>query len=199
MPTFTSNWHNQVDQRAKHLAPFAGRPLLALEIGVHEGRSTCWLLDQVLTHPESRLWTVDPFGFAADDSEARREKDAFESPEIKQHRARFFQNVRPYGDRVRHFELRSDEFFATVPKATFDLAVIDGSHAGLQACRDLLHAWQRLVIGGRLVFDDYRWRGDKGFASNGPKRAMDAFLKVVPPEDVEIVYRGYIMILEKLA
>ena len=113
-------------------------------------------------------------------------------------RERFFANVRPYVDRVRHFEMFSDEFFRHRLPETFDLVLSDGGHAGTQACRDLLHAGQRLKVGGRLVFDDYKWRGDQGFASDGPRRAMDAFLLVVPPSDVRVRLRSYIVILEKL-
>jgi hypothetical protein len=47
----------------KHLV---GKQITALEIGCHEGGSTCWWLENILTHPESimvhrslagRTWT----------------------------------------------------------------------------------------------------------------------------------------------
>ena len=41
------------------LRPLAGQPTQVLEIGSYEGRSAVWLLQEILTHPESRLTCVD--------------------------------------------------------------------------------------------------------------------------------------------
>src|SRR5204863_204936 len=42
------------------------RAVHALEVGVFEGRSTVWLLEHVLTHPEATLTWVDTFAGGAD-------------------------------------------------------------------------------------------------------------------------------------
>ena len=154
---------------------------MRLEIGVHEGRSSCWLLERILTHPDARAVDGRPVRFSGGDSESDREKHTFGPNRPANLRQRFFENLAPHADQHRHFEMFSDEFFAQGLPAQFELALIDGGHAGLQACRDLLHAWQRLKVGGRLVFDDYGWHGDFGFASDGPRRAMDAFLCAAAP------------------
>jgi predicted O-methyltransferase YrrM len=53
-------WERQVAGR------FAGKPgLRFLEIGSFEGRSACWLLQNVLTDPSVRLTCVDPFAVDA--------------------------------------------------------------------------------------------------------------------------------------
>ena len=43
-----------------HFAPYRGRPgLRYLEVGVFEGRSLLWMIDQVLTHPSSQATGID--------------------------------------------------------------------------------------------------------------------------------------------
>jgi hypothetical protein len=39
----------------------AGRPVNFLELGSYEGRSTVWMLESLLTHPQSHITCVDPF------------------------------------------------------------------------------------------------------------------------------------------
>jgi predicted O-methyltransferase YrrM len=195
---FTQNWHNEPNPRLKHLRRFAGKPVQALEIGCFEGRSTCWLMDNILTHEAARLDCVDPYGFSTHDSEARAEAAAFQHPKRAATMARFHANVAEYGDKVRHWQVFSDEFFQNRPIGPYEIAIIDGGHSAMQALRDLLHAWIVLKAGGVMVIDDIEWKGDMGFESQGPKRAYEAFMSVVPMNDVRIVYRNYIAIVEKV-
>lgn len=200
---YTKNWHNEPEKRLKHLAKFIGPPVNVLEIGVHEGRSTCWMFDNIATHPDSRLVTVDPFGYVGGTSESATEASRFMAGVWGQRpivRENFFHNVAEYGERIRHFELTSDEFFKqhNFPPRHFSIIVVDGGHSGPQAAKDLLHSWDLLAVGGMLVFDDYEWKGDKEWLCDGPKRAMNAFLTLIPPSDVRVAYKGYIVILEKL-
>ncbi|WP_162666955.1 class I SAM-dependent methyltransferase [Gemmata massiliana] len=60
---FTEDWFAyNVPVWARVLAPLVGKPVRALEIGVFEGRSTVWLLENVLTHPDVSLTWTDTFG-----------------------------------------------------------------------------------------------------------------------------------------
>lgn len=44
------------------LASYKGRlDIHYLEIGAFEGRSGMWMLDNILTHPSSRMTVIDPF------------------------------------------------------------------------------------------------------------------------------------------
>src|SRR5947209_18253353 len=53
---------DNIGQWQKDLGRFAGCPDLAfLEIGSFEGKSTCWLLQNILTHETSRITCVDVF------------------------------------------------------------------------------------------------------------------------------------------
>lgn len=198
MPEFTVNWHNEPHVWRKHLVPrFAGRPCRALEIGCFEGRTACWLLDHVLTCNASYLHCVDPYAYNGDDSESRREADAYAAP-MDDVMRRLRANLEPYGGKARHWRMTSDRFFSAASEERYELIAVDGMHSALPTLRDLVHAWQRLTPGGLLVVDDLQWEGRDGFQSYGPQRALDALLGCVPHDDVRILHRQYIAILEKL-
>src|SRR5262245_2089799 len=60
---FTRDWfsHN-IECWQRWLAEFNGKPRIrALEIGSFEGRSTTWLLENVLTGETSHIDCIDPF------------------------------------------------------------------------------------------------------------------------------------------
>lgn len=200
---FTEDWHNQPQKRLEHLAKFIGQPVRALEIGCYEGRSTCWLMDNILTHPESHLDAVDPFAYVVhctDSSEEHREFEAFGKQPLVQVQRRFFDNIEEYGDRIEFHDMPSDDLFMIcgIAQNTYDVIVVDGSHSALPTLRDLVHSWQVLKVGGVMVVDDIKWKGDKGFESEGPRKAFEAFLSCVPAEDIRILFRGYIAIVEKV-
>jgi len=200
---FTKNWLNEPEQRLHHLSKFVGHPINVLEIGVHEGRSTCWMFDHIATHEEARLITVDPFGYVGGSSEAAIEVERFDSKvwgKAEEIERRYFENTAEFSSRFMHHRLTSDQFFKSVEckPGHFSIIVVDGGHSAPQAAKDLLHSWDLLAHGGMLVFDDYKWNGDRDWKCDGPKRAMDAFLSIIPVTDYRIAYKGYIVILEKL-
>ncbi|MDB5311966.1 MAG: putative rane protein, partial [Gemmataceae bacterium] len=64
---FTQDWvSSNLPVWERVLAPLVGQPVHALEVGVFEGRSTVWLLDHVLNHPDATLTWVDTFGGGAE-------------------------------------------------------------------------------------------------------------------------------------
>jgi hypothetical protein len=137
---YTKNWHNEADKRLKHLAKFAGHPINVLEIGVHEGRSTCWMLDNIATHPESKIIAVDPFGYSGGSSEAEIEALRFgasvwgDPVAIK---SNFLHNTAEYNGKVSLFEWPSDEFFQHCRPGfavtEYSIIVVDGGHSAPQA------------------------------------------------------------------
>ena len=63
--TFTSDWFSEdsgepvVREFDKFLSCYKDKPCKFLEIGSYEGMSAIWMLNNVLTHEESRLWCID--------------------------------------------------------------------------------------------------------------------------------------------
>jgi SAM-dependent methyltransferase len=167
----------------KALEPFKGRENLRyLEIGLFEGRSALWMLEQVLTHATSKLVGIDPFGdpYGVEDVEGR-----------------FYSNLKLSGAEKRvevikgfpQIELRK------LPLESFDVIYIDGSHRGLDVLEDAILSYRLLKNGGLLMFDDYLWH-IKGPHKSRPQKAIEAFYYFYG-EQFEIVHADYQVILRR--
>jgi len=180
--SFTADWMSgAVEHWRQDLAKFAGRPAVRmLEIGSFEGRSAIWFLENILTHPASRLVCVDPF------FDRRQEM-------------RFDHNMNLCSAQVR-LEKRSGRSEAVLPQlepASFDLIYVDGSHDAPFVLLDAMLSWELLKPGGVLFFDDYEW-GPERPPERRPKLAIDLFLKSHAGR-YDLLRRGYQIVVEKKA
>lgn len=130
-----------------------------LEIGSYEGRSAVWFLENIVTHPTSRLVCVDIF------SDTRR-------------RMRFDHNVkcRRVEARVDKRSGRSEAVLPQLQGQSFDLIYVDGSHEAPFVLLDGMLSWELLKPGGILAFDDYRWKPELP-PERRPQLAIDLFLR----------------------
>lgn len=180
--SFTEDYVSpNVSEWGKLLAVYKGEPdVRMLEIGSFEGRSTVWFLTSVLTHPAARIVCVDIF------TQAARE-------------LRFDHNIRIAGavDKVTKLKGRSEELLGQLPRESFDIIYIDGSHQAVNVLFDAVSAWFLLKAGGVLVFDDYIWEMDKP-PSERPQRAIDLFLESFEGR-YELLSKAYQVILRKRA
>ena len=107
---FVSDWFSPaIPSWEKALAPYVGKHNLRyLEIGVLEGRSLFWILENVATHPSSRLTGIDIV--VGNVSENLRISGA--------------------ADLIEMIQGRSQVVLRTLPADSFDIVYIDGSHRG---------------------------------------------------------------------
>jgi Methyltransferase domain len=177
---FTTNWftpHIRVWEEI--LKEFSGKAdLRYLEIGVFEGRSFIWMLENVLTHPSARLTAVDVF---ADDLEDR-----------------FVNNIKKsgFGDKVEILKGKSQEMLRQLPRESYDIIYIDGSHRAKHVFLDAALSWDLLKHGGLLIFDDYLWNINLFPVDLIPKGTIDNFLMAFG-EEMELVHQGYQLIVRK--
>jgi predicted O-methyltransferase YrrM len=192
---FTSDWHSHnVDNWRTWLAPLVGREnVVAIEIGSWEGRSACWLLDNVLTHPSSRLYCIDPW-YVVDGYDVGYGSD----PALGAVYERFQANVGQYGALVVPVRATSSEAFPAMlrhedaPYA--DLIYIDGNHTARAVLEDAVCYWRLLNPGGLMIFDDYEWAGDTPIRR--PRPAIDAFVAIYT-EELEVIGRGWQVAVRK--
>lgn len=60
---FTNNWFNpNIPRWEKTFYHLKDKKINVLEIGVFEGRSTTWILEELAGHHESKLVAIDNFG-----------------------------------------------------------------------------------------------------------------------------------------
>ncbi len=138
----------------QHLGHLKGQPgVRGLEIGVLEGRSTVWFLENILTGDGARIDCADPFLQTHHNGFVMRREGFDEAKE------RFLENVRPYDGKVSLFHGRSIEFWASIglAKPIYDFAYIDGSHTLVDASVDLFWSWGLAKPGGIIIVDDYEY------------------------------------------
>lgn len=178
---FSTDWHSHtIPTWRSVLAPYVGRRgLRYLEVGVYEGRSLFWVLENIATHPSSRLTGID----------------------IELDWSRENLEISGAADRIEMIEGRSQAVLRSLAPKSFDIVYIDGSHRGGDVLVDAVLSWALLRDGGTLIFDDYMWRVRPGKKTVlpmelRPKEAIDVFLTLFR-DQIELVHRGYQLIVRR--
>jgi predicted O-methyltransferase YrrM len=178
-PIWTNNWAcNHYSSWLKHLGKFTGKEAHALEIGVCEGRSTCFFTQNILTHQDSTMTCVDPFLMSTEE--------------------RFWHNVDALNCRskITLFKAKSDDVSLEAKK--WDFVYIDGHHGARFALFDAVRSWNALKKGGIMIWDDYQWRMNELSRLDCPKMGIDMFLNICERE-LRILHLNYQVIVEKTA
>jgi glycosyltransferase involved in cell wall biosynthesis/predicted O-methyltransferase YrrM len=189
---FTQDWFSGNipiwEQRLKY---FVNMPELnVLEIGSWEGRSTCWLIDNIMIHDSSKITCVDTF-------EGSIEHNTYDTSYLQSIGSRFDFNINKTGfpNKVQKIVGQSHEVLRTLPLNHYNLVYIDGSHVASDVLEDTVLVWQLVKVGGFIIFDDYLF----GFPENpawNTKNGVDAFMKVFN-EKFRLIHKAYQIIIEK--
>jgi len=197
---FTHDWINKnIKIWNKYLHQFINQPIKALEVGSWEGRSTCWLLDKVLTNEMARITCVDTFEgcydlkllffkqnlYYLDDSYFRARESKFDF-NIKQSGAAY---------KVEKIVGNSHQVLPALPPLSYDLAYIDGSHLASDVLLDAELTWRLLKLGGIIIFDDYDMTFDENPSQN-TCIGIDTFLNCYS-ERIEIIHKSHQVIIKK--
>jgi len=189
---FTQDWFSgNIPVWEHYLKPFINlSELQVLEIGSWEGRSTCWLIDNIMTHESSRITCVDTF-------EGSLEHNSYESSYIRSIEERFDFNIARTQclEKVQKIVGKSSEALRNLPLNSYDLAYIDGSHVASDVLEDTILVWSLVKVGGYIIFDDYLF----GFLEHpewNTKIGIDAFINVFK-DKFRIVHKAYQIIIEK--
>lgn len=170
---FTQDWFgHKIPQWQATLKKFKGRSgLRYLEVGVFEGRSLLWMLDNVLTDATATAVAVDVFTL--------------------DYRQRLEHNLAVGGavERVRIIEGRGELVMKTLENDSFDVIYLDGGHAAWTVFQQAALAWLLLKDDGLLIFDDYQWRQGEFPKDLRPELAIDAFVASFD-QQLEVLYTG---------
>ncbi len=191
---FTQDWFSRnIAIWQQTLTCLANTPeLKALEIGSWEGRSTCWLLENILTHETARITCIDTF-------EGSVEHQFYDESYLKSVEERFDFNIVKTGshEKVKKLVGRSQDVMRSLPLNYYDILYIDGSHLASDVLEDAVIGWGLIKVGGIIIFDDY----DFNFADNpeqNTKIGIDAFLTVFA-QKIKVIHKDFQVILEKIA
>lgn len=185
--TFTQNtFTDRIPTWAQTLKEFAGRPdTHYLEIGMFEGRSALWALENILTHPTAKLTVIDAF--------------------VEHTYDRFVANTKLSGepDKFRILTGMSTDKIREVPFNSIDLAYVDGSGKGITMLSDITSTWSLVKVGGMIIVSrwslDARLRQVLHLRSDepGPQEAIDTFLRLYKPYINVLVYQVNQVIVRK--
>jgi predicted O-methyltransferase YrrM len=187
---YTQDWTTvEIPTWEKVLIPlFKDRETHAIELGAFEGRSTVWMLENLLTHPKSTIDCVDTWEGGINDDRYNKIID------WNGGKTNFLHNIEPFKDRVR---VHQETTFTYLKKRTelADLIYVDAGHFASDCLIDSVQAHIILKPGGVIIFDDYLWTR---LESNPitPKPAIDAFINCFC-RDYELLALGYQVILRK--
>ena len=163
-----------------------GQQVNVVEIGCFEGRSTCWFIDHLLDHPDSRIYCIDTWRGG---EEVERASLPFNFETIRQN---FHHNLHTtkHPHKAIVLEGRSDSVLLMIASymnagneaPMFDIAYIDGSHTGKDVLFDTMMVYRMLKPGGMIIFDDYMNGMGTGNHALRPKDAIDSFVRQVQHE-----------------
>lgn len=137
-------WFRRIrNEFRKRADEFAGEPITYVEIGVWRGESSNWVCQNILTHPKSRGFGIDPY------PTDRKRNDAIMD--------RTFNYARQRLSEYDKYSLIRKPSVAVLRrwKRPIDLLYIDGSHFGSDVLQDFCLAWGHLKVGSGVIFDDW--------------------------------------------
>lgn len=178
-PIFTTDWSRSISYWPDMFQTLGltGKPdLRFLEIGCFEGRTTLWLLENVLTDPSSKITVIDTFEGSVEFEPHGIDCNFYE---------RFIQNLGDYiGEKVRTCIGSSGRLFQSGVfwGETFDFIYVDGSHAAADVLSDAVLSWPLLKSGGVMCFDDYLWGAGLMPEWDRPQIAIEAFIRCYAPQ-----------------
>jgi hypothetical protein len=180
------NWFSDgvaIQLFAHGLGEFQDKPVNFLQIGAYTGDASRWLVDHVLTHPESTLTDVDTW--QGSDEQAHHQLDWSDVEEVYTRRVA---NEIESG-KVRKIKSTSAEYFANHDDM-YDFIYVDGDHTGIGVLADGMDAYDCLNVGGILAFDDYGWNPDNLPSHLTPAPAIDAIVSLYVGK-LQTIHAGY--------
>jgi predicted O-methyltransferase YrrM len=154
-----------------------------LEVGSFEGRSACWLLENVLSETGSLTCIDNWYGVKEHNSDGALAEKLFDKN---------IELSKKPNQWVYKLSGNSPEKLGELIKSgdKYDFIYVDGHHSSPMVLSDVVMSFWLLKIGGIMHMDDYGWDFYAGSSTQHPKPAIDAFVSCFA-EYIEVIYVGY--------
>lgn len=119
-----------------------------VEIGSKEGRFAKYILENV---PDIRVYTVDPW-----DKAQPNNAETYEGWKWDEIKAEFHENLEPFKERHRHYQMRSAQAADLFGPHSVDVVFIDGAHDEFNVDIDIILWWPIVSDNGFLTGHDYQ-------------------------------------------
>jgi hypothetical protein len=187
---FSNEWFETLTLQLwqQHILPRAASIKCYLEIGVCDGRSLCWMIDNVLSQhgKDWRAFGIDPY-IAKDETREDWVGDNVEQKWRAHHNLDWAQarnNLWLVEERSQDW-LRRQQYQVTpdwlIEPGTLDMVFIDGSHSAREAMEDMVLSFPLLRRGGIMVIDDVdrRWRRGAPSVYEAARGFTDAYEGII--------------------
>ena len=184
---FTQDWFHWAPEVWTQLIPLLPERKAFLEVGSFEGRSTVWIVENMM---EDGGW-ID----CIDTWEGGEEHDDQDMDKVLRNfraNVKLLDKKHPTRRVCEHWETSQwalSQFNASMDCPVYDFIYIDGSHIAKDVLTDACMAWPLLKPKGIMVFDDYLW-GESRDILHRPRLAVDVFVNLFA-EELDIVHMGY--------
>jgi len=193
---FTADWFSNAIVNFEFVKYHTDQKLSSiLEIGSHEGRSTCWMLENLLAE-DGIITCIDPFGNLS--------LNAYTNDDLPEQL--IIQDIHKHNTDLAKSPTQTVEVMPVmsyhglarliVDRREFDLIYVDGSHCSDIVLADATMAFGLLKSGGFMIFDDYLWRESPDVLDH-PKMSIDAFVNMFQ-KHINIGMINYQYIIQKV-
>jgi predicted O-methyltransferase YrrM len=200
MTTFTSDWFSYAIPNFKAISEHMGPATRILEIGVYQGRATCWMLEHMLAK-DGHMICVDPF-IEEDGVDAFTTELVTQSPHYNAERLALWRsNTEEIRQPEQGLEVRVGRSYQELAKLiqenqSFDFIYVDGNHSASSVLADACMCFGMLRPTGIMLFDDYLW-GDMPGLLHRPKLGIDYFTTLFSEQNA-LALLGYQLGLYKI-
>jgi predicted O-methyltransferase YrrM len=153
-PTYTHRWFRRRNQSTfeTFVAPeWAGKPITYLEIGVFEGQSMVWMLENVLTHRLARAVGIDPWLMMVKQTEEEMDRVRIRA---LANTARWPNCTLQRGNSADVLRAMIVNRHLGIGRGDVDVCLIDGHHTAYAVTDDASLVYELLKPGGWMIFDD---------------------------------------------
>jgi predicted O-methyltransferase YrrM len=193
---FTADWFSNAIVNFEFVKYHTDQKLSSiLEIGSHEGRSTCWMLENLLAE-DGIITCIDPFG--------NLPLNAYTNDDLPEQL--IIQDIHKHNTDLAKSPTQTVEVMPVmsyhglaqliVDRREFDLIYVDGSHCSDAVLADATMAFGLLKSGGFMIFDDYLWRESPDVLDH-PKMSIDAFVNMFQ-KHISIGMINYQYVIQKV-
>ena len=176
MTVFSSDWFTSIQLNFEEIHKRLGTVSNILEVGSHEGRSACWMLQNMLSD-DGTITCVDPFTDGPISS-----YDYHVIPEISKVQEIFNKNVGEAKKSTQTVNVLPTTSYVGLAKLIalgqqYDFIYVDGNHSAEEVLADAVMCFGLLKPGGIMLFDDYFW-DHVPEQLDRPKASIDAFVNL---------------------
>lgn len=184
---FSYKWFNQYTLPIwkKLLLPHLGPVRSYCEIGVAEGNSLIWVLENLKPRHATGVdtyWPARNFGDHPREAKQRQQRmvdnlSLWSGEPSQQNPQSVYTFRKPDGPTCEVYIQGSESYLLDNNSQKFDLAYVDGSHNANDALTDIILSWRLLEVGGIMVVDDLdqRYRGNRPRAWHAVRAFQDCY------------------------